>query len=260
MTRFWKHVSFLLLVVGHVAAQTDNKVSNGTTTDDVITDSTTPWRAFAYEPSIIMAVFAGLGYAILGGLTLQKFILFKTWYFMLVPQAGIASVIGACARLYQALIKTRSATVLITQNVAFGVVASLLGMMAIMTFTRFIWWTAPVEKRQKRVLLMPVNWISFIWVTLVWIPDLTRGVAAQLGKPKHKGEKVDAQSLYTQIQTGAIAITFAAYAFWTLWAMLYMYRSRGWLVNEEVAFKKGRNLGWICIAAGILVTVSLQRV
>jgi hypothetical protein len=266
MTKFWAYTSLILLAVSNVAAQTpefsgtlqNNNSLNETAINDVTIDSTAPWRAFTYEPSVIMAIFAGIGYALLGGLTLQKFILYKTWYFMLVPQAAVASVIGASARLYQALIKTKSSTVSTAQNVAFGVVASLLGMMAIMTFTRFIWWTAPAEKRRARLLLMPVNWVSFIWVTLVWVPDLTRGVAAQLGKPKHKGEKVDANSIYTQIQTGAIAITFASYACWTLWAMIFMYRSRGWLVSHEVAFKKGRSLGWVCIAAGILVTVSLS--
>jgi hypothetical protein len=225
-----------------------------------------PKSPFIYMPSFSMAVAAAVGYAVISFITLVQCFKHKTWFFLLVPQAALADLVGAVARSH-AVLHPKAMIFFIIQQMTFGMIPSLLGIMTIMTFTRVIWWITPDDNRNKSTLKSPPHAISLLWAGVSVIPDMIKGVASFLGKPKGemKEMKPDVKpdpkdmpnpgSLYNRMQSICLIVQFFVFLCWTLWALRFMLMSRRWLMSGEVIEKRGRRLGWVCVAVGVLISV-----
>lgn len=213
-----------------------------------------PQSPFIYVPSFSMAVIAIVGYMIISYMTLAQCFTHRSWYLLILPQAALADLVGATARCF-AVLNPKSKVAFMVQMMTFSIVPVFLGITAIMTFTRVIWWITPDDKRNKSTLKTPPQAISIIWAGAYVIPDIVKAISSFLGKPKSHDERPNPASLLNRLQSISLVVQFFAIACWTLWALRYMHKSKFWLLSREVIERKGRRLGWVCFISGVLLSV-----
>jgi hypothetical protein len=209
---------------------------------------------FMYTPSFSIAVAAAMVFVISCTTTTVQVFHNKTWYFLLLLQAALADVVAAVARCYS-ILNTKSMIAFAIQMMGFKIAPSLLAISIIFTFTRIIWWVTPNEKRSRKVLLFPVHKISFFWTLFFAIPDGTKGILSQLSRPG-PGKRPNPTSVFNRIQQICLTAQFFVMVLWTLWATRLMRMSRKWVISGEAEDKNWRALGWACIAASTILSVS----
>jgi hypothetical protein len=194
-------------------------------------------------------------YLIFSLITIKQIFTYKTWYFMLLPQAALGGLIGSALRtLIVAAPKAAGMTGMMVQMITWGLAPSLLGIVAIFTFTRVVWWACPDERRTRGVLGVPPRHISLCWSSLFVVPDMAKGVVGNFAKPK-EGERPDPTALLNRVQSGCWALQFFVFTAWMLWAVRFMVISRGWPTTVDAAEKRWRRLGWATVAVGVLLSV-----
>jgi hypothetical protein len=211
---------------------------------------------FAYKPSFSAAAGFSILYLILSLITTKQLFTYKTWYFMLLPQAAIGGLVGSIARGFMvAAPKAAGMTTMMAQAIAWQLPPSLLGIVAIFTFTRVVWWSCPDERRTRRVLGVPPRHMSVCWGGLFVVPDMAKGIVGNFARPK-EGERPDPAALLNRVQSGCWALQFFLFAAWMTWALRYMVISRRWPTPVDAAEKRWRQLGWATVTVGVLLSVS----
>jgi hypothetical protein len=210
---------------------------------------------FAYKPSFSAAVGFAILYLILSLVTFKQLFAYKTWYFMLLPQAALGGFVGSVVRaLIVAAPKAAGMSAMMAQMIAWQLPPSLLGIVAIFTFTRVVWWACPDERRTRRVLGVPPRHMSLCWSGLFVVPDMAKGIVGNFSRPK-EGERPDPAGLLNRVQSGLWALQFFLFAAWMLWALRFMVISRRWPTAVDAAEKRWRQLGWATVSVGVLLSV-----
>jgi hypothetical protein len=131
-----------------------------------------------------------------------------------------------------------------------------LTMSIFFTHTRVIWWVTPNEKRNAKVLGVPTHWITAIWGLAFVVPDILKGVLAQVGKPP-KNHPPNPHSMWHRIENTCIVFQVFVRIGYTIWAVNFMRMSRQWLIHSEgTEDNSWRVMGWTNVAAAVLLTVS----
>jgi hypothetical protein len=210
---------------------------------------------FAYKASFSAPVGFSILYLILSIITLKQLFGYKTWYFMLLPQAAIGGLVGSVVRaLIVAAPKAAGMTGMMAQAIAWQLPPSLLGIVVIFTFTRVVWWACPDERRTRRVLGVPPRHISMCWCGMFVVPDMAKGIVGNFSRPK-EGERPDPAAMLNRVQSGCWVLQFFILSAWTLWALRFMVISRRWPTTVDAAEKRWWELGWATVSAGVLLSV-----
>jgi len=189
---------------------------------------------------------------------MKQLISTRAWFMFILPQAILLPVIGSVARAHAALnLKSPSMTPYIVQHVMFGMIPSLTAILLIMIFTRVIWLTTPNSVRNRKNIGMPIHQISLLWGLAFVIPDIVKGIAQNINKPK-PGEHPDPASLSNRIETICLVVQFFSIAGWTVFATVFMRKSRHWPPPTEGERPGVREIGWAMVACGAIITVSVS--
>jgi RTA1 like protein len=213
-----------------------------------------PMNLFGYEASFSMAVLGAIVHIVLALILIFQIKRSKAWYFGLLPQGAVAGIIGSVARIH-AILHPGVMTPFVVQKVALSMEPSMVCLAIMFTHTRIIWLVTPNDKRNARVLGVPSNWITCIWGFAIILPDMVKGVVSQLGTPA-KGQKPNPHSIYHRVESICGVLQIVAIAAYTIWAANFMRKSASWHPYDAMVKRRNwRLLGWIDVAASVIVTV-----
>jgi RTA1 like protein len=213
-----------------------------------------PRNLFGYEASFSMAIAGVVSHIVLTMVMILQLKRTKAWYFWLLAQAALAGVVGIVARTH-AILHPGEMTPFVVQKIALSMEPTMACLAIMFTHTRIIWLVTPNDKRNVKTLGVPSNWITCIWGFVFVLPDMVKGAISQLGQPK-KGEMPNPHSIFHRIESICGVFQIIAVIAYTLWAANFMRISASWHPYDQMVKRKNwRLLGWIDVAASLLVTV-----